>query len=72
MVLVSDTTNALSVCEQTQWDLANTLAHKTEQLDELNMRHADTEQRLNEEQKAKEYLACELNKAEGLSCYCHS
>ena len=61
----TDTRHQLTSCQQTQRDLIDTITSKSEELEATVLRCTELEQRLKEEQEAKEYLASELNKAEG-------
>ncbi len=48
-----------------QNELASSLTERSAQVEILSARSEDLERRLKQEQEAREYLAVELNKAEG-------
>ena len=63
--LLADTTRQLTDVQRSQRDLVAAVEHNTAENEELRQRVEELEAQLAQETEAKEYLAVELNKAEG-------
>ncbi|XP_033761449.1 nucleoprotein TPR-like isoform X2 [Pecten maximus] len=64
--MIEDTTHQLTDARQTQHDLVSTLSSGQQESQTLESRCQEMEDRLREQVEAKEFLALELHKAEGL------
>ena len=65
MEMMATSTTQLCDAQASQNELVDTLSTRTGELEALSNRCEDLERRLKQEQEAREYLALELNKAEG-------
>ena len=63
--MMADTTRQLHQSQQTQRELVATLAEKSAAYEDVEQKREDLDGHLKQETEAKEYLAVELNKAEG-------
>ncbi|XP_060082601.1 A-kinase anchor protein 9-like [Ylistrum balloti] len=64
--MIEDTTHQLTDARRTQHDLVSTLSSGQQESQSLESRCQEMEDRLREQVEAKEFLALELHKAEGL------
>ena len=67
--IVLDTSEQLHDAQQTQRHLADTLEERAAETETMHERCEEMEERLEEEGRAKELLATELNTAEGVCIY---
>ena len=65
MEMMATSTLQLRDVASNQNELAESLTERSAQVEILSARSEDLERRLKQEQEAREYLALELNKAEG-------
>ena len=63
--MMATSTTQLRNVQANQNELVDTLSGRTQEVESLTSRFEDQERRLKQEQEAREYLALELNKAEG-------
>ncbi len=63
--MMATSTTQLRDMQNNQNELAETLSDRAAQVEVLSARCDDLERRLKQEQETREYLAVELNKAEG-------
>ena len=64
--MVVDTTDQLHESHSIQQELAETLNMRSQEVEAVKQRVEELEHRLQDETSAREYLAVELNKAEGI------